>query len=65
MDINYIPVESVQERDVDLLIIEELNVSFDFCKWFIGNLGLDLPTSTKALEVFGLWSWRNRYINFI
>ena len=58
MDINYIPVESVQERDVDLLIIEELNVSFDFCKWFIGNLGLDLPTSTvksfRSVSDYGL-----------
>ena len=45
MDYNYIPVESVQERDVDLLLIEELNVSLDFCKWFISAIGLGQTVS--------------------
>lgn len=58
MNYNYIPVESVQERDIDLLIIEELNVSLDFCKWFISKLGLKQPTSKikafRSISDFGL-----------
>lgn len=58
MDYNYLPVESVQERDVDLLMIEELNVNLDFCNWFIGKLGLKLPTSKikafRSISDYGL-----------
>ena len=58
MDYNYIPIESVQERDIDLLIIEELNVSLDFCKWLISSLGLKQPTSKvkafRSISDFGL-----------
>lgn len=45
MEYSAIPVESVQERDIDLLILEELNVSSGFCHWFISQLGLKLPKS--------------------
>lgn len=55
---NYIPVDSVQERDIDLLIIEELNVSLDFCKWFINELELEAPTSKikafRSISDYGL-----------
>ena len=58
MDYNYIPVDSVQERDIDLLIIEELNVSLDFCKWFINELELKEPTSKikafRSISDYGL-----------
>ena len=58
MDYNYIPVDSVQERDIDLLIIEELNVSLDFCKWFINELELEAPTSKikafRSISDYGL-----------
>ena len=58
MDYNYIPVDSVQERDIDLLIIEELNVSLDFCKWFINELELEEPTSKikafRSISDYGL-----------
>jgi hypothetical protein len=43
-------IESVQERDVDLLLLEELNVDFDFAHWFISTL--NLPDLTSA---FGAW----------
>ena len=58
MDYNYIPVESVQERDVDLLLIEELNVSLDFCKWFISAIGLGQTVSNlkafRSISDYGL-----------
>ena len=43
-------IESVQERDVDLLLLEELNVDFDFAHWFISTL--NLPDLTL---VIGAW----------
>jgi hypothetical protein len=30
-----LPVESVRERDIDLLILEEWNVDLAFCTWFV------------------------------
>ena len=58
MDYNYIPVESVQERDVDLLIIEELNVNLEFCDWFADQLGLEKPSSKikafRSISDYGL-----------
>ena len=58
MDYNYIPVESVQERDVDLLIIEELNVNLEFCDWFANQLGLEKPSSKikafRSISDYGL-----------
>lgn len=32
-------IRAVEERDIDLLLLEELHVSHDFAKWFIGNVG--------------------------
>ena len=58
MDYNIIPVESVQERDIDLLILEELNVSLDFSQWFINKLDLEQPTSKikafRSISDYGL-----------
>lgn len=58
MNHNYIPVESVQERDIDLLIIEELNVSLEFCDWFVNQLGLEKPSSKikafRSISDYGL-----------
>ena len=34
---NLIPIEAIQERDVDLLLLEELYCSKDFRGWFIEN----------------------------
>lgn len=47
-DLNFI--ESVTERDIDLLILEELTVSFDFFEWFAGKI------CNKDVErVIGVW----------
>jgi len=32
-----IPIESIQERDIDLLLLEELYSSKKFRKWFLDN----------------------------
>ena len=39
---NYLPIESIQERDIDLLLLEEFNCNEDFIQWFvlINNLPL-------------------------
>lgn len=34
-------IRSAEERDIDLLLLEELHVSSDFANWFISNIGLD------------------------
>jgi len=34
---NLIPIESIQERDIDLLLLEELYSSKKFRKWFLDN----------------------------
>ena len=51
-------IESVQERDVDLLLLEELNVDFDFAHWFISTLNLPDLTSVigawRSVSDFGL-----------
>ena len=50
MEENIIPVEAIRERDIDLILLEELTVNSDFREWFINNL--DLPTNTSWL---GVW----------
>ena len=39
---NILPVESIQERDIDLILLEEFNVDKGFCNWFIDKLKLPL-----------------------
>ena len=41
MEENILPVEAIQERDVDLILLEELATDNSFCEWFINEL--DLP----------------------
>lgn len=50
MEKNITPVESIQERDVDLILLEELSIDNAFCEWFINEL--DLP---KLTSVNGVW----------
>ncbi len=42
MDINkpILPVEAIQERDIDILLLEEFYVDDDFCNWFVNELKL-------------------------
>jgi len=43
-------IEAVTERDIDLLLLEELTVSSEFCKWFISQVCND-----KLKELKGVW----------
>jgi hypothetical protein len=55
---NIIPVESVQERDIDLLLLEELSTNDDFCHWLVNQLSLPKYTNRvgvwKSISDFGL-----------
>jgi hypothetical protein len=37
MNARPIPIEAIYERDIDLLLLEELSVSTDFAVWFVRN----------------------------
>lgn len=50
MNHNIIPVEAIQERDIDLILLEELSTDPAFCEWFINELRLP-KFSTKV----GAW----------
>jgi hypothetical protein len=58
MEQTLIPVESIRERDVDLIILEELATDNTFCEWFIRELGLPNLTSVngawRSISAFGL-----------
>ncbi|HQM85052.1 MAG TPA: PD-(D/E)XK nuclease family protein, partial [bacterium] len=53
-----LPVESIQERDVDLILLEELATDNAFCEWFVAELGLPRFFSVngvwKSISAFGL-----------
>ena len=53
-----LPIESVQERDVDLILLEELNVENTFCEWLIDELNLPKLTKNqgawRSITDFGL-----------
>ena len=55
---DFLPVESIQERDTDLLILEELIVNQAFCAWFTDKLSLPGFTSKnqalKSISDFGM-----------
>lgn len=50
---NDLIIESIRERDIDLLLIEELNVNRDFCSFFVQNLFED---SSNIIEAKALHS---------
>ena len=50
MEEKILPIESIQERDVDLFLLEEFATDDSFCKWFINEL--DLP---EISENIGVW----------
>lgn len=58
MEQTILPVEAIQERDIDLLLLEELSTDNSFCEWFIKELNLPKLTSVngawRSISVFGL-----------
>ncbi len=53
-----LPVEAILERDIDLILLEELNVDNTFCKWLINELNFPELTQNngawKSINDFGL-----------
>ena len=58
MEQTILPVEAIQERDVDLILLEELSTDNSFCEWFIRELDLPIFTSVigawRSISAFGL-----------
>jgi len=58
MENEILPVESIQERDVDLILLEELYTDDNFCKWFIQELSLPeiskIEGTWRSITDFGL-----------
>lgn len=58
MEHTILPIESIQERDVDLILLEELSTDNTFCEWFIKELGLPSLISAngawRSVSAFGL-----------
>lgn len=50
MERTILPVEAIQERDVDIILLEELSTDIPFCEWFVRELRL--PELTK---INGAW----------
>jgi hypothetical protein len=51
-----LPIESIQERDIDLLLLEELSCNFAFAYWFTHETGLP-----ELKEVNGAWKSINEF----
>ncbi|MFK7833735.1 MAG: hypothetical protein AB8B52_10695, partial [Winogradskyella sp.] len=50
MEHKILPVEAIQERDVDLILLEELTTDNTFCEWLINEM--EFP---KLTENNGTW----------
>tara|TARA_R110001592_G_scaffold363293_2_gene683368 strand:+ start:1185 stop:2120 length:936 start_codon:yes stop_codon:yes gene_type:complete len=53
-----LPIESIQERDIDLLLLEELSCNFAFADWLTQEAGLPklkvINRAWKSISEFGL-----------
>ena len=53
-----LPVEGIQERDIDLILLEEFLTDNSFCEWFVRETGLPEFTeclgARKVIKDFGL-----------
>lgn len=53
-----LPIESIRERDIDLILLEELTADNTFCEWFVNELNLPQFTSIngawRSISEFGL-----------
>ena len=41
-------VESIREKDIDIILLEELNTDIEFCKWFTEELKLPKITTLNG-----------------
>lgn len=53
-----LPVEAIQERDVDIILLEELSTDISFCQWLVRELSLpeltNLNGAWRSITDFGL-----------
>jgi hypothetical protein len=58
MENSILPVEAIQERDIDLILLEELSTDITFAEWFVCELQLPILTSLngtwKSMSQIGL-----------
>jgi|TARA_Y100000385_G_C12967849_1_gene582674 hypothetical protein len=58
MEHSILPIESIQERDVDLILLEELSSDDLFCDWLVNKLGLPnlslIEGAWRSINAFGL-----------
>lgn len=58
MENSILPVEAIQERDIDLILLEELSTDVTFAEWFVRELQLPALTSLngswKSMSQIGL-----------
>lgn len=58
MENSILPVEAIQERDIDLILLEELSTDITFAEWFVRELQLPTLTSIngswKSMSQIGL-----------
>lgn len=58
MEQTVIPIESIRERDIDLILLEEFWTDNAFCEWFIEELMLPPLISVngawRSISAFGL-----------
>ena len=58
MNNELLPVESIQERDVDLILLEELSTDITFCEWLINKLKLPylsrIDGAWRSISGYGL-----------
>src|SRR5690606_8759660 len=47
---NVCSIHKFVERDIDMLIAEELRVNPDFCEWFVSHFGIDARISFPAMH---------------
>lgn len=52
-----IPIEAIQERDIDLLLLEELYCSFKFREWFIEKT---IGKNKSFIKFLGIWHSLNK-----
>lgn len=50
MNQGLLPIEAIRERDVDIILLEELSADLDFCHWLIDEVG-----SPELKERIGAW----------
>lgn len=58
MERTILPVEAIQERDVDIILLEELSTDISFCQWLVRELRLPeltkLNGAWRSITDFGL-----------